>query len=72
MNTNRTLKLIAGTLLSGGIAVAGLGLTTGTASAFNPQPDPPGRHIFIKRGPITAFNPQPDPPGRHLPSILRG
>jgi hypothetical protein len=75
MNTKRTLKLLAGALLSGGIVVAGLGLATGTANAFNPQPDPPGRHISIfQRGPITAFNPQPDPPGRHLPhlpSILR-
>ncbi len=40
-----TLKVIAGALLSGGVAVAGLGLATGTANAFNPQPDPPGRHL---------------------------
>ena len=45
MNTNHTLKFIAGALLSGGVAVAGFGLATGTANAFNPQPDPPGRHL---------------------------
>ena len=75
MNTHRTVKLIAGALLSGGLTVTGLGLATGTANAFNPQPDPPGRHFSIfQREPSTAFNPQPDPPGRHLPhlpSILR-
>jgi hypothetical protein len=46
MNITRSLKkMIVGALLSGGIAVAGLGLTAGTAHAFNPQPDPPGRSI---------------------------
>ena len=72
MNINRTLKFIAGALLSGGVALAGFGLATGTANAFNPQPDPPGRHISaIQHGPTKAFNPQPDPPGRHLPANLR-
>ncbi len=68
MNINNTLKVIAGALLSGGVALAGFGLATGTANAFNPQPDPPGRHISVtQHGPIRAFNPQPDPPGRHIP-----
>jgi len=68
MYINTTLKIMAGALLSGGLAAAGLGLATGTANAFNPQPDPPGRHIsVIQHSPIRAFNPQPDPPGRHIP-----
>ena len=65
MNTNRTLKFIAGALLSGGVAVAGFGLATGTANAFNPQPDPPGRHLSVNQhGPAIAFNP-------HLPANQR-
>jgi hypothetical protein len=53
-----TLKVIAGALLSGGIAVAGFGLATGTASAFNPQPDPPGRHLpATQHDPTIAVNP---------------
>lgn len=65
MNTNRNLKrMIAGVLLSGGIAVVGVGLAAGTANAFNPQPEPPGlRFHATQHGPIRAFNPQPDPPG---------
>jgi hypothetical protein len=44
MNTHRNLtKMIAGALLSAGVALAGFGLATGTANAFNPQPDPPGK-----------------------------
>ena len=62
MNTHRNLtKMIAGALLSGGVAIAGFGLATGTANAFNPQPDPPGVHIH------PAFNPQPEPPGKQAP-----
>ena len=52
-------RIIISGLLTGGIALAGLGLSMGTAQAFNPQPDPPGK-------PINAFNPQPDPPGRPI------
>ncbi|MUL76435.1 hypothetical protein [Mycolicibacterium sp. CBMA 226] len=40
-------KLIVGTLLSGGIGLAGLGLSAGTAQAFNPQPEPPGRPAVV-------------------------
>ena len=32
---------IVGALLFGGVALAGLGLSMGTAQAFDPQPDPP-------------------------------
>ncbi len=60
-----TLKIIAGALLSGGVAAAGLGLATGTANAFNPQPDPPGRHInVIQPGPMKVLKPL-------LPTIQR-
>jgi hypothetical protein len=39
MNTNQTLKkTIVGALLSGGVALAGLGLTAGTASAAPSDP----------------------------------
>jgi hypothetical protein len=57
MNTPHNLKrIIAGALLSGGVAVAGLGLASGTAHAFDPQPDPPGKPI----------NGQPEAPGRPI------
>ena len=36
-------RIVFGALLSGSIALAGLGLSMGTAQAFNPQPDPPGK-----------------------------
>ena len=42
MITSHTLKTtLVGTLLFGGIALAGLSITAGTAQAFDPQPDPP-------------------------------
>jgi hypothetical protein len=41
-------------------------LASSAAFAFNPQPDPPGRHGVVAGKPVqTDFNPQPDPPGRH-------
>jgi hypothetical protein len=59
-------KMIAGALLSSGVAVAGFALATGTANAFNPQPDPPGKVIHPNtQSRVRAFNPQPDPPGIH-------
>jgi hypothetical protein len=62
MTTIHTAKrMLFGGLLSGGIALAGLGLTAGTAQAFNPQPEPPGKPL--PAGTIQGFNPQPDPPG---------
>jgi hypothetical protein len=42
------LKQFSGrALLAGGIALTGLGLVSGTAQAFNPQPDPPGRQANV-------------------------
>jgi hypothetical protein len=59
-----TMKQMTGkALLSGGVALAALGMATGTAHAFNPQPDPPGK-------PITAFVPQPDPPGKPITAFV--
>jgi hypothetical protein len=58
-------KMIFGVLLSGSIALAGLGLSMGTAEAFNPQPDPPGKVAIqqhVNPGEIRGFNPQPEPP----------
>ena len=52
--TDNVKRIIIGSLLSGTIALAGLGLSMGTAQAFNPQPDPPGK--------IRGFDPQPEPP----------
>jgi hypothetical protein len=41
MNTNQPLKkMIVGALLSGGVALAGLGLTAGTAGAAPANPGP--------------------------------
>jgi hypothetical protein len=57
-------RIIAGALLSGAVALSGFALATGTAQAFNPQPDPPGKHAPT----APAFNPQPDPPGKHHPA----
>ena len=39
ITTNNLKKMIVGTLLSGGVALAGLGLTAGTAYA---SPEDPG------------------------------
>lgn len=65
-------RVVAGAVLSAGVAAAGLGLTPATANAFNPQPDPPGRHLaaLVHRlqnlAERVGFNPQPDPPGRPI------
>jgi hypothetical protein len=62
-----TKRIIIGALLSGGIALAGLGLSMGTAYAFDPQPDPPGGSASSPRlnpGVIRGFDPQPEPPVR--------
>ena len=45
--TNNVKRIIVGALLSGAVALAGLGLSMGTAQAFNPQPDPPGRQANV-------------------------
>jgi hypothetical protein len=60
MNTTHNLiRIIAGVLLSGGVAVAGLGLAAGIAQAddFNPTPEPPG----IVGGPLSPGLPISDP-----------
>ena len=70
MITNHNLKKIAGSaLLSGGLALVGLGLASGTAQAFNPQPDPPGKPAAVSAnqhytspGSLGGFNPTPEPP----------
>jgi hypothetical protein len=44
-------KIVIGALLSGSVALAGMGLSMGTAQAFNPQPEPPvGLAPAIQRG----------------------
>jgi hypothetical protein len=71
MSTTHNMKrIIVGALLSGSVAIAGLGLSMGTAQAFNPQPDPLGKVATPHRvnpGEIRGFDPQPDPPG-----VIRG
>jgi hypothetical protein len=58
MTTRHAMKKLVGKgVLSAGAALVALGLAAGTAHAFNPQPDPPGK-------PISAFNPQP--PGKPI------
>jgi hypothetical protein len=65
--------IIVGALLSGGVALAGLTLSAGTAQAFNPQPDPPGKIAShqVDPGEIRGFNPQPDPPGLPVRSAVQ-
>jgi hypothetical protein len=48
MTTTHNVKKPAGkALLSGAAALVALGLASGTAQAFNPQPDPPGKPIAV-------------------------
>jgi hypothetical protein len=56
MNTNHPFKkMIVGALLSGGVALAGLGMTVGTAQA---APDKPGPTIDYSdsAGPLVQCN----------------
>lgn len=75
MITTHNLKKIAGSaLLSGGLALIGLGFTAGTAQAFNPQPEPPGKPVtshqqFTSPGTLRGFNPQPEPPTKSFGGI---
>jgi hypothetical protein len=72
---NNVKRIIVGALLSASVALAGLGLSTGTAQAFDPQPDPPGKVAPSHRlnpGEIHGFNPQPDPPGLPASVAQRG
>jgi hypothetical protein len=48
MTTTRNVKKLPGkALLSSAAAPVALGLASGTAQAFNPQPDPPGKPIAV-------------------------
>lgn len=73
MSTTENLKRIAaGALLSSGVALVGLAMSAGTAQAFNPQPDPPGKVAYqqhVNPGEIHGFNPQPDPPGMPVSAV---
>jgi hypothetical protein len=59
-------KFVGKAIVAGGLVLAGMGLAAGTAQAFNPQPDPPGRQATaVNSGPevqskpgIIAVNPQ--------------
>jgi len=67
--THNVKRIIVGALLAGIVALAGFGLSMGTAQAFDPQPEPPGT--------IRGFDPQPDPPfsapsSRLNPGVIRG
>jgi hypothetical protein len=71
ITTHEMKKMVGKAVLTGGVALVGLGLATGTAQAFNPQPDPPGKPIAIAVNPpdasrvgIIAVNPQPERPDR--------
>ena len=80
MITTRDMKKMVGrAVLTGGVALVGLGLASGTAQAFNPQPDPPGKPIAIavnppdtSRGGIIAVDPQPARPSRPQVAIQGG
>jgi len=50
-----TIKKVAGTaLLSGGLTLIGFGLASGTAQAFNPQPEPPTKPSVSVQSHTTA------------------
>jgi hypothetical protein len=73
--THNVKRIIVGALLLGSVALAGLGLSMGTAQAFDPQPDPPGKVAPSHRlslGEIHGFNPQADPPGLPASAAQRG
>ncbi|OKH83166.1 hypothetical protein EB75_10535 [Mycobacterium sp. ST-F2] len=79
MLSTHHIKKVAGTaLLSGGLTLIGFGLASGTAQAFNPQPEPPTKPVtvghpqFTNPGVIHGFNPQPDPPGLPVAGGIRG
>jgi hypothetical protein len=76
MNTTHTLKrILAGALLSGGVAVAGLGLGAGTAQAgpgFVPLDAWPGCPNDHPQGPCHWYPGQPLPPtGNHVTNPVR-
>src|SRR5262245_19461433 len=61
MTTTDNIKKMAGkALLSGSLGLVGLGLASGTAHAFNPHPEPPGKPV----GAAPPPPPTPPPPTR--------
>ena len=73
--THNVKRIIVGALLSGSVALAGMGLSMGTVQAFDPHPDPPGKSEIspkLNPGVIRGFNPQPEPPVRVAPATQQG
>ena len=63
MNTNhKMIRIVAGALLSGGVAVAGLGLGAGTAQAI-----PDGPYTWCPGQPKSAYMPPGGVPGPASP-----
>lgn len=58
------MNTIKQAIIATSLAIASLYIASGTASAFNPQPEPPTRPAAVTPAEAHGFNPQPDPPGR--------
>jgi hypothetical protein len=74
MSTTTVERIIVGALVSAGVALAGFGLSMGTAHAFDPQPDPPSESTSSPRlnpGVVRGFDPQPEPPVRMAPAAAQ-
>jgi len=74
MSPTNVKRMIVGALVSAGVALAGFGLSMGTAQAFDPQPDPPSELTSSPRldpGVIRGFDPQPEPPVRMAPAAAQ-
>ena len=77
MITTHVIPKVAGkALIAGAVALVGLGLASGTAQAFDPQPEPPGTEVGFNPQPEppvkrVGFDPQPDPPGTVKVGIIR-
>lgn len=70
--THNVKRIIVGALLAGSVGLAVFGLGMGTAHAFDPQPDPPGKSEIspkLNPGVIRGFDPQPEPPIRTAPAV---
>ncbi|MHA3022980.1 hypothetical protein ACXPWS_22315 [Mycobacterium sp. BMJ-28] len=63
------MNIIKQAVLATGLAVASLAIASGTAQAFNPQPDPPGRTAHVTPAESHGFNPQPEPPVRPVTKV---
>jgi hypothetical protein len=79
ITTQNMNKMVGKVLVSGSLALVGLGLALGTAHAFNPQPEPPGKPItvsvnqqFTSPGSVRGFNPTPEPPGKPIAGVIAG